>query len=177
MWGNFLVRLHARTMPEKKGQKQKCMECEFIGRNVAELNSHFKRHHSRVKCLDCHMDFATVNSMKKHRYNHTLGKRHACEDCNKTFAFKSQLNTHRIKHWHNPSFKCMYKNCDRWFAYDWDLKKHVATHTIWCRKCKYCEYTYNNRKNFKQHLRVHSDKKPYYCIDCSNQFRYYEQRK
>ena len=120
--GNFSVQLDACTQLEKKGRKQKCSECEFIARNVRELNSHFKRHHSRVKCPSCHMDFATVNSMKKHKYNHVLGNRFPCEDCNKTFAFKSQLNTHRIKH-------CMYKNCDRWFAYAWDLNKHVKTHT------------------------------------------------
>ena len=175
--GNFSVQLHARTAPEKRYRKQKCTGCDFVARSVAELNSHYTRHHSRVKCPSCHMDFATENSMKKHKYNHILGQRFPCEDCNKYFAFKSQLNTHRIRHRQNPSYKCMYKNCDRWFAYEWDLNKHVKTHTTKWRTCKYCDYTYNNKKNYRQHLRVHSEKKPYYCIDCSKQFRYYEQRK
>ena len=175
--GNFSMQLHARTAPKKKYRKQKCTKCDFIARNIAELNSHYKRHHSRVKCPLCHMDFATENSLKKHKYNHTLGQRFPCTDCNKSYAFKSQLNTHRIQHRRNPSFKCMHKNCDHWSAYEWDLKKHVRTHTTKWRTCKYCDYTYNNKKNYHQHLRVHSEKKPYYCVDCSEQFRYYEQRK
>ena len=175
--GNFSMQLHARTPPKKKHKKQKCTKCDFVARHIAELNSHYKRHHSRVKCPLCHMDFATENSLKKHKYNHTLGQRFPCADCNKSYAFKSQLNTHRIQHRRNPSFKCMHKNCGHWSAYEWDLKKHVRTHTTKWRTCKYCDYTYNNKKNYHQHLRVHSEKKPYYCVDCSEQFRYYEQRK
>ena len=60
-----------------------------------------------------------------------------------------------------------------------ELNAHVVVHSGEIFKCEEegCNYSTNDQRNLRAHLRSHSDKEPFKCIYCGEGHRYEEQKK
>ena len=85
---------------------------------------------SHTQSQQWHRTFALASSLLRHSYDHEE-QRYQFDVCEFTSHFESELNAHKIVHWKTPTFKCMYKDCGKWFMRKWELTvatNHNQTH-------------------------------------------------
>ena len=70
--------------------------------------------------------FHTPSALRKHEYEHRDNKI-SCTKCNKVFPFQSQLDSHMVSYRDLATFKCMVKDCSKWFKNKGDLTKHLKS--------------------------------------------------
>ena len=178
--GTFTMKRHALPKPSAE---PRLFHCPFDGCNrstntAGELNAHYRRRHPPVKCPICGREFDTPSSLNKHKYTHNAPS-HVCNHCGECFQFKSQYDSHVHKHLKNPSFQCMSNGCGKWFKWKGELNAHLVIHSGEIFKCEEegCNYSTNDPRNLRAHLRSHSDEEPFKCIYCGEGHRYEEQKK
>ena len=168
-------RINSASKKQKQKKKCKtygCPECKTRHDSLAALNQHYKDKHEPVKCTECDQVFSTPSTLCRHKYSHQELK-FKCDMCKKGFSFESDLKIHAIKHDTVKKHAC--KDCDKWFFQHSDLLKHEKVHdkTVW--KCSMCDYTTVDERYLKSHRWVHSELKPYMCLDCLMLFKYHTQ--
>ena len=172
--------MHGLLKP-RKVRNFKCKLCETITTSRKDLNTHHRKEHDKVICVDCNQEFNMPSSLERHAYNHQADLKHKCKKCGKLFAFLSQLDSHKIVHKKIATFKCNKsilkgKVCGKWFKCAGELKKHLLTHSKVVWKCQNCEYSTYDERNLKQHLWKHTGAKPFKCTNCEKSFAYWTQR-
>jgi hypothetical protein len=137
--------------------KLKCKICEFKCESFRGFQFHFKYvHASQLKNFECEIcgkKLRSVQNLNNYKSTHFRTRKY-CDHCPKTFQSKSFLLKH-LKQNHINSMKvlkcklCLYKtkakenfkkhesihnktftcpNCDKKFAFKWNLNKHLKTH-------------------------------------------------
>ena len=177
--GTWLVKTHGRPKRLRK-VKHVCAvpQCHVTKKSYAALNAHYKDNHPKLICVNCNKIFAIPASLRKHSYTHKATD-WTCRRCGKSYPFQSQLQAHKLSHGRHPENKCIYPGCHKIYTYIWDLTKHAKTHNAKRIKCpkKNCDYTAIDKRNLKQHNRIHTKDKPYNCLKCGEAFRFTMQRK
>ena len=85
---------------------------------------------------------------------------------------KQDLQRHiERKHLKMKNFKCTH--CDKTFYLQCDLDRHVESKHSEERKykCKKCDNAFRTQSNLYEHMKSHTDAKPYPCPYCSKAYK------
>jgi KRAB domain-containing zinc finger protein len=174
----------------------KCDQCSYSGKTENYLAQHMTVHNKPFKCTKCDEVFSKKHYLAAHLKRHQLPdvKEFVCH-CKKKFKSSRALKNHKIKlHKDKPAgeraFKCktckyvttslvvlqrheaihvkQFKchNCNKGFALDKELKKHLsleATNRYSCFRdkdftCKICKKVFLKRDSFAQHSLSHAER-------------------
>ena len=102
-----------------------CFLCGHKAGSTTDLNHHFKNTHDILKCTDCHKEYYSPLSLKKHWYVHK-DLDFACRYCEQKFPFKSQRDGHERIHTDKTRHHCSRPKCTSSFGWLSDLKSHEA---------------------------------------------------
>ena len=69
----------------------------------------------------------SMETHKKHLYEHTGMKSYQCNQCDKTFLTHSDLEMHKHEHTGESTYQC--NQCSKAFSIQSDMKKHMYEHT------------------------------------------------
>ena len=150
--------------------------CALRWPTCKEQNDHFKQKHRKLQCKKCKKFFRTPSTFILHQYVHRDGQ-FECKVCKAYFPFKSQLDHHMVSHRETREYKCQEPFCEKEFTHKSDLVKHERTHSGVMYKCSKCDYSNSDKRNYNQHLRRHTDDKPFKCKQCGERFKYTMQLK
>ena len=169
--GFLKIKTHALKKKPESNQKYKCSVCGISKKSMQAVNEHHLKKHKPQICPICGRTFALASSLIRHSYDHKE-QRYQCDVCKFTSHFESVLNAHKIVHQKTPTFKCMYKDCRKWFMCKWELTVHFKKHAGKEYKCETCDFSTNLEKHLKEHQRKHSDDCAYRCKICNMGFHY-----
>ena len=170
--GAFKSQLYGLWRSYPKDRAYKCQVCGKSKRSMEDLNTHHRKNHNPQCCGVCGKMFDLVTSLVHHMYSHYTCK-HYCEMCDFHCFFKSELEAHKIVHRENPSFKCMYPKCGRWFKRKGEFALHVEVHKNTWYDCRKCDFSTKLIKYLKEHEKSHVKKNqelPYACDICGDRF-------
>jgi len=154
---------------------QKCNECYKMYTTVESLKKHITQMHSekRLECDECEKMFSSIAVLNQHKNAVHVLKSFKCDQC----KFRSKTNKDLKKHInrvHNGLPYILYK-CDLcdFQGTNGNLKKHKeAVHENkknWF--CKACPYSTYRKRDFQNHMRIHTGEKPYQCKTCRTYFK------
>ena len=169
--GSLKIKTHALKKKPESNRKYKCSVCGISKKSMQAVNEHHLKKHKPQICPICGRTFALASSLIRHSYDHEE-QRYQCDVCEFTSHFESELNAHKIVHRKTPTFKCMYKDCGKWFMRKWELTVHLKKHAGKEYKCETCDFSTNLEKQLKEHQRKHSDDCAYLCKICNKGFHY-----
>ena len=169
--GSLKIKTHALKKKPESNRKYKCSVCGISKKSMQAVNEHHLKKHKPQICPICGRTFALASSLIRHSYDHEEQRYH-CDVCEFTSHFESELNAHKIVHRKTPAFKCMYKDCGKWFMRKWELTVHFKKHVGKEYKCETCDFSTNLEKQLKEHQRKHSDNCAYRCKICNMGFHY-----
>lgn len=98
---------------------------EFI--TQSQLNVHQKMHSEQKEhqCSHCDKAYHLKKHLTRHLASHS-DRNFICELCATEFTFKSSYTHHMSLHYQGKKFKC--EDCEKAFATNYKLKKHLITH-------------------------------------------------
>ena len=69
---------------------------------------------------------------------------------------------------------CGYLNCSREFNSQQNLRRHYRIYHLRVRRanCPTCGKIFMNKQNLKEHYYIHTNSKPYKCLNCQELFRH-----
>ena len=122
------------------------------------------------KCRQCQESFLSSSDLEEHRKVHIkVEKPYLCEWCSKTFKDKGCFECHKRTHTGEKPFMCDF--CPAAFKQRTNLVNHIRTHSgEKPYKCDKCPLAFACRSNLTQHWKVHSGEKNYKCEQCSAAF-------
>ena len=145
---------------------QKCDICPKVLKQKQDLRLHRMAEHElkqvKKKCLDCGMYISRKNIARHiqsmHKTSILPSKSFECYLCGKVLSSKPSV-THHIKFIHKEDLlvrvKC--EKCDKTFASESILKRHLKTHGSEREKvgCQICGNTFVDEVIMKQHIRLY----------------------
>lgn len=166
-------------------------QCQFCNKSRLYLYEgiikHLRRVHLKLdvakkgSCNICGTEFFSKQNLQRHiDIVHLKLKPFICSICNFSFGQLCQLNAHFAIHENKRNFKC--KQCSRSYNNLFALRKHKIIHLPMDER-KIAKYKRNYLKkvvcevcgisvvNYKQHIDLHENRKPYKCDYCPKQFR------
>ena len=170
--GAFKSQLYGLRRKRPKDRAYKCQVCGTSKRSMEALNDHHRRNHNPQMCGVCGKMFELATTLAHHMYSHNVSKYH-CDKCDFHCFFKSELEAHKVVHREQPTHRCMYPKCGRWFKRKGELSLHVETHKKTLYDCKKCDFSTKLLKYLKEHKKSHVKKNedlPYACDLCVKRF-------
>ncbi|XVE61565.1 hypothetical protein DITRI_Ditri06bG0050700 [Diplodiscus trichospermus] len=118
-----------------------CEYCGICRSKKSLIASHILTHHpdevgsggkeeggisSSNTCEECGAIFKKPAHLKQHLQSHSVERPFIClvDDCHASYRRKDHLNRHLLQH-QGKLFKCPIENCNREFAFQCNLKRHV----------------------------------------------------
>ena len=170
--GAFKSQLYGLRRKCPKDRAYKCQVCGTSKRSMEALNEHHRRNHNPQMWGVCGKMFELATTLAHHMYSHNVSKHH-CDKCDFHCFFKSELEAHKVAHQEQPTHKCMYPKCGRWFKRKGDLSLHVESHKKIWYDCKKCDFSTKLFKYLKEHEKSHVKKNEdllYTCDICGKRF-------
>ena len=134
----------------------KCDMCDFVGKNLPEINSHKHTHRFKklsdgsFQCYECHKIFTEEKQISQHIHL-------KCDLCCYSCISKHNFDVHMVVK-HGTLFDC--EQCEEKFSDRYSWKKHLkeahpkkSTSLI---KCDQCYVVSKNQDQHKLHLQIHS---------------------
>lgn len=143
--------------------------CDKKYRMKSDLELHIKIHtgENLFKCTyeGCNKVFTKNSSLINHILVHTKENLVKCnyENCEKAFKNNYELKKHLNIH-KNITYKCDFKGCNIVLVTKEGLEKHKQLHIkTKIHICEICEYKTIKIAEFKRHIRVHTNERPFKC--------------
>ncbi|XP_066528697.1 zinc finger protein OZF-like isoform X2 [Hoplias malabaricus] len=176
--------------------------CEFCGKHFCHkhaLQAHVRTHTGErpYRCRFCNKSFGRKNHMNDHEMIHTGDKPYSCSLCGKAFIWLKQVKQH-IENYHPSQPGAIIKKstkhgiliiprseneyyceiCGKGLGSKQLLRNHVRTHS---EKrpftCKFCDKAFKRRCHVMEHERIHTGEKIYGCSQCERTFTWLRQAK
>ena len=172
----FVTRQFGLKRRNRPRRKFKCEKCAQELNTVHDYNQHYLDNHPPTPCPYCPHLFTSLRTMAKHKYSHAEVM-YECETCGQGFTFRSQYISHRKVHLTIQGYVCFKAKCGQRFKRESELNAHLKAHDSKPIKCEHCDYTNKDQRNVRAHMRIHSEKLPFFCILCGKRFRWQEQKR
>lgn len=139
--------------------------------NIGERPAAEAQKNKSHTCKICEKIFTKQFSLNRHMHLHTGEKRHKCPVCGKAFIQKTDMERHGTTHSDVLNFGCTFKECEKRFRTQKNLKCHLVTHsTDTPFKCQFCDKSFKVKRLWRFHEGLHKDIKPYNCDLCGKGF-------
>lgn len=93
-----------------------------------------------------------------------------CDVCFKTFKVPYRLKYHYLTHTkRSPEYTC--DQCGKTFMTKGGAASHQKIHNPDPQDCKICKKTFLNLDRLKNHIKTHSEDKPFQCDNCKRTFK------
>lgn len=169
--------IHLKTHKTSKTSKMLKFSCHLCDKKFKDqeiFEGHLKVHNGLppFSCNDCDKTFNFKNNYQTHLLLHTNERPYPCNLCEKSFRSKWDLTMHIRVHKDIRKYEC--NICNKKFRVSSHMTAHHYTHFSKSFQCDICLHTYISPRTLKQHkATVHSDEKPYLCINdgCKKAFK------
>ncbi|XP_021929232.1 zinc finger protein 91-like isoform X2 [Zootermopsis nevadensis] len=153
----------------------KCQFCDkqFVSRWRFKQHTSVHTQEKQYMCEFCGKHFRLKRSLHSHLLLHnTEGNKFRCQQCQKNFATKERYTIHCMSH-DKASYLC--DVCGKSMKYFNSLRVHRRT----CIDpglaqqlcCTICGKMYRDKRGFTDHLRLHTNERPFVCAQCGDSFR------
>ncbi|XP_041372535.1 uncharacterized protein LOC121385813 [Gigantopelta aegis] len=155
----------------------KCTICSKIFSREYHLNIHTMKHtgEKRFKCDECGEPFTSGRKLKNHRieqHGASEADIFKCAICQREFSDRNTMKKHVKSHSSEKPYEC--QTCGRRYQYSWNLKIHEkSAHTgDMPFKCRFCQKMFTHRRDYRDHVRSHTDNLPFKCHEarCGRSF-------
>lgn len=153
-----------------------CDKCPKRFKRKRLLHTHYKIHEENKSpeilhnCDECSMEFTTIASLNKHKYNHLGVKRYRCAICSIDFSIRHLYIEHMDMH--TMIYKCQY--CRSQFQQEHEFIAHCEAHlngTTEKFQCEFCMKSYSCRATLRRHQQIHNNNQLFHCQLCPKTFR------
>jgi hypothetical protein len=161
---------------DKFHNEYKCFVCSQICSTKSNFQRHLRDVHN-VKSYLCHFDDCEQNYYTRKELNQHIQEIHKssekllfCDECTYYIDTQERLDSH--KYYAHPdeknTYPCIYEYCDYVGQHPSRTKRHVLTKHSMERplKCQYCEATFKQNENLKNHEAIHRNELIYQCDIC-----------
>ena len=165
------MKVHAKQVHGKGGRLRlfPCTVCKKSLPTHADLERHEKAKHKH-NCNVCGENFTRITLLKKHKGDAHPSESLTCTICLKTCASKGAMRKHMHRHRAGSSFPC--DICHRSFTAQSTLYHHKrGVHSdLKPYKCIQCEKRFNFHHSLKLHMLQHKGVRPYQCDTCDKTY-------
>lgn len=171
-----------RHLPEDQ-RRHPCDQCQLRFGTPFQLKQHKMRHvtpeERSFQCEHCDKRFPGRPHLLSHlRFMHEQRKEYSCPHCQSSFTGRTQLQSHlAAAHGQpeTPTQKVRCEHCDKLFANDASMRKHLSRINTTGEKCvcAECGHESPNKAALRGHMdRNHNpNRKAHVCDTCGKQFR------
>ena len=161
-----------RSYKDMKKTVTKCDTCKEDFHTVKHYDAHMLQFHpgTSFTCTKCDRTYQSQASYRKHVKHNHMYMRYSCKSCGKYFAFDYQLTQHEATHEEVSDHVCTVKNCGLNYTTASALATHMLVHKDTIYRCDKCNFETNTERNLNQHKLQHQSKKK--CPQCDFEYIY-----
>ena len=139
------------------------------GRHVNDIKRKKSRSvGSKIKCEQCGKQFMSKHYYKAHMRMHVGLNPYECKTCGKIYGSITALANHMIYH-EGETFICAM--CGKSYSHPNNLSTHMRTTDVIKRHvCPIYGYGTSLKSHYINHMRTHTDEKPFSCDICQINF-------
>ncbi|KAL3284273.1 hypothetical protein HHI36_018431 [Cryptolaemus montrouzieri] len=174
---NYLLKIHFHNDIDMS--EYICSLCGEIYSSEDDLKTHKTNIHAeeaaRLQCDECGKQYTYEGDLSRHIKTKHEGFIYKCEVCEKSFNNNQSLKEHiLVKHdesYVKPKYPCTF--CDKHFSCKKTLMLHVKNIHYGLRHfyiCDMCGKSLATPNSFRNHLRTHTNDKPFPCTVCGKRF-------
>uniref|UniRef100_A0A8D8B706 Zinc finger protein 337 n=1 Tax=Culex pipiens TaxID=7175 RepID=A0A8D8B706_CULPI len=144
----------------------KCAVCDKQLVSAEGLKLHLKSHDEQhFMCSTCGKGFSQPYRLRAHMLLHERElAEERCPICNRAFRDKKKLDLHIKSHTGETEFSCT--PCQRFFASDKLLQKHILRMHQSSTPCPVCAKVFPTEAKMKNHSRIHDNPTFFECPTC-----------
>lgn len=154
----------------------KCQECDSTFYNSWQFDYHKKSIHSKPsKCEICDRTFQHLMQLKTHIrrvHRKSAKEKTTCSDGNKKRKLKRlTIDINQYLNVENEKLNC--KECGKFLPSKNNARSHIEMVHLKIKNhdCSLCGKGFYLRKDYEDHVRVHTNDTPFQCGQCNKKFR------